>query len=258
MEVDNLDTLKLKLTKCEFGFKAGPSTVVSIFINDKNLIDIVREIELPYATKEGCPQIAGAYSGLYAFNLWDEMIKIRKPNVEFPPEVLDCTCGCQGCWPLSLKIKEKNDVIVWSDFENVYRTNLTNPDHNWDYSKLGPFTFDKEQYETEMQKLRQWAIESDPGIPKDKTIKAGKGFTEQDVIDAHAFSINNEDELMSETKCGCFYCLEIFNPKEIEEWCDDEVGTALCPFCGIDSVIGESSGYPITKEFLQAMHDFWF
>lgn len=33
MEVDNLDTLKLKLTKCEFGFKAGPSTVVSIFIN---------------------------------------------------------------------------------------------------------------------------------------------------------------------------------------------------------------------------------
>ena len=38
MEVDNLDTLKLKLTKCEFGFKAGPSTVVSIFINDKNLI----------------------------------------------------------------------------------------------------------------------------------------------------------------------------------------------------------------------------
>ena len=80
----------------------------------------------------------------------------------------------------------------------------------------------------------------------------------QDVIDAHAFSINNEAELMSETKCGCFYCLEIFNPKEIEEWCDDAVGTALCPFCGIDSVIGESSGYPITKEFLQAMHEFWF
>ena len=88
-----MDSLKLKLTKCEFGFKAGPSTVVSIFINDKNLIDIVREIELPYATKEGCPQIAGDYSGLYAFNLWDEMIKIRKPNAEFPPEVLDCTCG---------------------------------------------------------------------------------------------------------------------------------------------------------------------
>ena len=35
MEVDNLDTLKLKLTKCEFGFKAGPSTVVSISLNEK-------------------------------------------------------------------------------------------------------------------------------------------------------------------------------------------------------------------------------
>jgi hypothetical protein len=149
-------------------------------------------------------------------------------------------------------------VIVWSDFDNPYRTNLTDPEQNWDYSKLGPFTFGKEQYETEMQKLRQWAIESDPRIPKDRIIKAGKGFTEQDVIDAHEFSINNGEELMRENKCGCFYCLEIFDPKEIEEWADDAVGTAICPFCGIDSVIGESSGYPITKEFLEAMKKYWF
>ncbi len=253
-----MDTLKLKLTKCEFGFEAGPSTVVSIFINDKNLIDIVKEIELPFATKEGSLQIAGDYSGLYAFQLWDEMLKVRRPRSEFPPEVLGCTCGSPGCWPLSLKITEKDNEIVWSDFDNPYRTDLINPDQNWDYSKLGPFCFDKEQYETEMKKLRQWAIESDPGTPKDKTARAGEGFTEQDVIDAHAFSINNEEELMSETKCGCFYCLEIFEPKEIEEWCEDETGTALCPFCGIDSVIGASSGYPITKEFLQAMKEFWF
>jgi len=86
----------------------------------------------------------------------------------------------------------------------------------------------------------------------------GKDFTGKDVIDAHAFSINNETALMKEHKCGCFYCLAIFSPEEIREWTEDDEGTALCPFCGIDSVIGESSGYPITKEFLEAMKKYWF
>ncbi len=61
--------------------------------------------------------------------------------------------------------------------------------------------------------------------------------------------------------CGCFYCLEIYSPVEITRWIDerDGVGTcALCPRCGIDSVIGSASGYPITEEFLKKMHHYWF
>jgi hypothetical protein len=46
-------------------------------------------------------------------------------------------------------------------------------------------------------------------------------------------------------------------PKEIEDWIEDEA-TALCPHCGIDSVIGSKSGYPITAEFLQKMKEHWF
>ena len=41
------------------------------------------------------------------------------------------------------------------------------------------------------------------------------------------------------------------------EWIDDD-NTALCPKCGIDSVIGTKSGYPITKEFLGQMQAHWF
>ena len=79
-----------------------------------------------------------------------------------------------------------------------------------------------------------------------------------DVIAAHAFCSNNKPMLEKDTKCGCFYCLEIFNPAEISEWIIDSKGTAVCPYCGIDSVIGESSNYPITQEFLQAMKEYWF
>ena len=78
------------------------------------------------------------------------------------------------------------------------------------------------------------------------------------IISAHSFSMNNEPMLMSDKKCGCFYCLRVFDPSEITEWIEDESGTALCPYCGIDSVIGESSGYPLTREFLAEMQQYWF
>jgi hypothetical protein len=57
--------------------------------------------------------------------------------------------------------------------------------------------------------------------------------------------------------CGCFYCLEVFPSNGIQDWTDDG-DTALCPKCGIDSVIGSVSGYPIQREFLSKMHDHWF
>lgn len=81
---------------------------------------------------------------------------------------------------------------------------------------------------------------------------------EIDIITAHIFSCNHKQQLSEDKRCGCFYCLQIFSPKEIKEWIPDISGTAICPYCGIDSVIGESSGFPITKEFLSAMKKHWF
>ena len=86
---------------------------------------------------------------------------------------------------------------------------------------------------------------------------------ELDVVRAHLFSNNHKEALLNDKVCGCFYCLKIFDPKEITEWLEDDnpcdkYGTAICPYCDIDSVIGESSGYPITPEFLSAMNKYWF
>ena len=36
--------------------------------------------------------------------------------------------------------------------------------------------------------------------------------------------------------CGCYYCLSTFFYTEIDSWADKQL-TALCPICGIDSVI---------------------
>jgi len=81
--------------------------------------------------------------------------------------------------------------------------------------------------------------------------------TPGDVERAHRHSSRHRAEIAQSGWCGCFYCLEVFDSREIEEW-TDRGATALCPHCGIDSVIGDASGFPISAEFLSAMEARWF
>ena len=83
-------------------------------------------------------------------------------------------------------------------------------------------------------------------------------MNQNEIITAHKFCSNHKAELQKDKKCGCFYCLKIFHPKEIKDWIKDSKGTAICPYCGIDSVIGAYSGFPITTEFLSEMRKYWF
>lgn len=98
----------------------------------------------------------------------------------------------------------------------------------------------------------------------------GEHLDNDDVLDtiplerrAHSAASNHMAQLKKDKRCGCFYCLRIYNPAEIEEWIVDDNpidrgGTAVCPYWGIDSVIGESSGYPLSVEFLEKMKKAWF
>lgn len=84
---------------------------------------------------------------------------------------------------------------------------------------------------------------------------------ENDIVSAHRFCTNNKPALQKDKICGCFYCLKIYSPAEISEYIEagsDGQGTALCPYCGIDSVIGESSDFPMTEDFLRKMKQYWF
>jgi hypothetical protein len=77
-----------------------------------------------------------------------------------------------------------------------------------------------------------------------------------DYITAHKHSIYHRQELTSSEQCGCFNCLAIFEPSAADEWTDGQT-TAMCPWCGLDSVIGSASGYPITTDFLTKMQEYW-
>ena len=75
-------------------------------------------------------------------------------------------------------------------------------------------------------------------------------------------SSNHRDAVSKAERCGCFHCCADFAPGEITEWIDpasddmQEGTTALCPKCGIDSVIPLNPAMDVT--FLQRMKDHGF
>ena len=78
-----------------------------------------------------------------------------------------------------------------------------------------------------------------------------------DYIRAHKNCSQHRTEVEHSERCGCFYCVQSFSPTEINEWIDED-RTAMCPRCGIDAVIGSASGFTLSNEFLQRMHEYWF
>lgn len=78
-----------------------------------------------------------------------------------------------------------------------------------------------------------------------------------DLTAAHKHCRDNRGELLQSDRCAYFYCLKEYPQSEIREWTDKQQ-TAICPYCGIDSVIGSSAGFPLNQEFLARMHEHWF
>ena len=78
-----------------------------------------------------------------------------------------------------------------------------------------------------------------------------------EIIKLHKHAINNRESISKSKKCGCFYCKKTFNPQDIVEWTDEET-TAICPICGVDSVICDLENYKMTSEDLDLLNKYYF
>ncbi len=86
-----------------------------------------------------------------------------------------------------------------------------------------------------------------------------------DLTKLHKFAMCNREDLEKAELCGCFYCRNIYRPSEIKQWLKERTpdgsprpDTAICPHCGIDSVIAESADIKITPKLLVDMYNRWF
>ena len=74
-----------------------------------------------------------------------------------------------------------------------------------------------------------------------------------DYIEAHKYTTDNKYYVEQSTECGCCYCLSKFKSDEVEY----AVGSAMCPYCGVDAVVCDKVAN-ITDKLLQDMNDKWF
>jgi len=73
------------------------------------------------------------------------------------------------------------------------------------------------------------------------------------MIDIVIMSSNKSTTLNSKI-VGCYHCLKHYASEEISKFVENG-NIAICNHCGVDAVIGDKSGYPVTDEkFLQKMH----
>jgi hypothetical protein len=174
--MDKIEFRVVKASVKDFSKKADASgiperemDVIDIFINDKRLIDVVREVELPQAMKdqETGDKIAGSYVGFpYEKDWFLKREKIVKPyflgrtdfSYERNPEEdgrswtpLFTCAGCleDGCWSLLAAIEPVEDLVLWTALSHNHRK-------HWDYSKVGKdgtFMFDRAQYEAALDKI---------------------------------------------------------------------------------------------------------
>ena len=147
----SMDKLYLEVRKFAVKGFEGQAEEIAIFVNGRNLIDILREFELPMAAGEGHADIAGGYMGLPPEHaLPPSRHFLGEPEWEVyrndeKVSLLECTCGVPGCWPFLVKITVEEERVVWSNFEQPHRRE-DHPNGGWSYAGLGPFSFALEQY----------------------------------------------------------------------------------------------------------------
>jgi hypothetical protein len=133
-----MDRLEIKIGKDE----EWDCDTAEIYINGEDLISLVRQFELRFDKN-----LAGDYMGidpedafLPSTHLLGKPTKLYNQFEKGKVPILECGgCCVPGCWPFLAKITVKDDVVIWSDFEQPHRP-------EWSYEGFGPFIFDREQY----------------------------------------------------------------------------------------------------------------
>ena len=144
-----------------------PFKEVRLLIDGQDLISMLEEFERPLAIREGSPsRIAGRYSGVSAAHTPKDrflgLCDLDYGEDQNKVAVLECQCGCEGCWPFAVKITVTDSSVLWSDFEQPHRS-TESAQTPWGYAGFGPFEFPKEAYLTEIEKLDKFTEQGAEG-----------------------------------------------------------------------------------------------
>ncbi len=143
-----MDSIKFYLN--DYDMKGEGLTEVVVTINDKPLLELIRQRERSFAAKDGQASVAGDYAYLSLIDFKKLFLDALLPNRQLAASdersvvLLGCPCGIWDCWYLALKAKFEADTIRFSDFTNPRRK-------DWRYGL--EFKFDRVSFVSEISKI---------------------------------------------------------------------------------------------------------
>ena len=89
-----------------------------------------------------------------------------------------------------------------------------------------------------------------------------EALSDEELHEIHTHCTANRKEVEASSRCACFYCQEVYCASEVYDFIVepslDFKETALCPRCGVDTVIGDATGIPFYKELMEKLHQHYF
>jgi len=83
--------------------------------------------------------------------------------------------------------------------------------------------------------------------------------TDPKFLELAKHSSHNEIEILHSKTCSCYFCRQTYSARDVNDWTNDKGGvTALCPICGMDSVIGDACGVPLDKNLLKDLNQAFY
>lgn len=114
------------------------SEAVEIYINGREIVELLKEIETPFAINEGEMDLAGSYGHLTPTELYSEL------NEAEESALLCCAgCGLIGCWAVLVSVEMDENYVYWKEFRHNHR--------KWKYNIS--YKFDRIVYEDALQQL---------------------------------------------------------------------------------------------------------
>lgn len=141
-----VDILAVSITSTlEFPGGTARNLHVRLFVNGEDLLDLVKHEEEPHARSDPRRRVAGGYAGLPpARVLPPSRHFLGQSEFDWPVDgktiLFGCDCGVPECSPLMAHVTLTDHTVTWSEFGNPNRP-------LWTLDQLGPFTFDRSQYE---------------------------------------------------------------------------------------------------------------
>jgi hypothetical protein len=138
-----VQSIEFRTVRSESGAGASADVVVP-YLGGVSLIEWLRRVERPSASRDGQPDLAGSYLGLFDGSVrWPSRHYLGEPVISWFGDgdtvLLGCVCGEPGCWPFTALVTVDADVVTWSGYRTGHR--------DWDYSAMPELVFDRRQYE---------------------------------------------------------------------------------------------------------------